>query len=106
MFGGGYENLTPDQIRHEIEQGGRFLVFQYCVSIVVMSFKRPSGVRFVRSGESALVAGLPFTLISLVFGWWGSPWGPIWSIATIVSNCRGGLDVTAEVAKALSARAA
>jgi len=36
----GIETLSPDQLRHEIERGGRFVIFQYCISIVVLTFKR------------------------------------------------------------------
>lgn len=102
----GTENMTPDALRFEIEQGGRFVVYGYCISILVMSFKRVSGVYFLRHGESAFAKGIGFSLISLVFGWWGIPWGPIWTIGTIVRNCRGGHDVTQEVAQAVTARAA
>ena len=102
----GIENLSPDQLRHEIERGGRFVVFQYCVSIVVLSFKRFSNVHFVKSGESAFGKGAIFSLISLLFGWWGIPWGLIWTISSVVTNCRGGRDVTAEIVGALGTRAA
>ncbi len=102
----GIETMTPDVVRFEIERGGRFVVYGYCISILVMSFKRVSGIYFVRSGESAFTKGMAFSLLSLVCGWWGIPWGPIWTIGTIVRNCRGGHDVTQEVADALATRAA
>ena len=97
----GAENLTLDAIRFEVERGGRFVVFQYCISIVVMSFKRPSPVYFIREGESAFAKGIPYTLLSLVCGWWGIPWGPIWTIGAVIANSRGGRDITQEVVKAL-----
>lgn len=99
-------DLSPDQLRHEIERGGRFVIFTYCISIVVMTFKRPSSVQFIRAGESRFWKGAPWSLISLVCGWWGIPWGPIWTISTFVSNCRGGIDVTDQVARSLQNRAA
>lgn len=84
----------------------RFVVFQYCISVVLLTFKRPSSIYFIRHGESPVQKGLPFTLCSLVLGWWGFPWGPIWTIGTVFRNLQGGLDVTAEVVQDLSARIA
>jgi len=37
-----------------------------------------------------------------VLGWWGIPWGPIWTISTIVTNLRGGRDVTNEVVRSMA----
>jgi len=102
----GIEHMTPDQLHHEIERGGRFVIFQYCISIVVLTFKRVSDIHFIKGGESAFRKGAAFSFISLVCGWWGIPWGPIWTVSTLVNNCRGGRDVTAEVVRALSAKAA
>jgi len=99
----GIESLSPDLLKHEIERGGRFVIYQYCISIVVLTFKRASDIHFVKAGESVFWKGVPFSLVSLLCGWWGIPWGPIWSVSTIVGNCRGGRDVTNEVARALSA---
>jgi len=42
-------------------------------------------------------------LMSLTFGWWGFPWGPIWTIQTLAETFRGGLDVTEEVMAYLEA---
>jgi hypothetical protein len=102
----GIEGMSPDLLRHEIERGGRFVVFQYCISIVVLTFKRVSSIHFIKGGERATGKGAMFSLVSLVCGWWGIPWGPIWTVSTVIHNCRGGRDVTAEVVRALSAKAA
>jgi len=102
----GIENVSPDQLRHEIERGGRFVIYQYCISIVVLSFKRVSDIHFIKADESAFRKGAGFSLISLLCGWWGIPWGPIWTISTLITNCRGGRNITAEVVHALSTKAA
>ncbi len=102
----GIETMSPDQLRHEIERGGRFVIFQYCISIVVLTFKRVSDIHFIKGDESVIPKAAAFSLISLVCGWWGIPWGPIWTVSTLITNCRGGRDVTAEVVQALSSKAA
>ncbi len=77
--------------------GGRYYVYVYCVSLLLVTLRRPSGVKFVRFDQSRVRAGLPYTLLSLVAGWWGFPFGPVFTIEAVYKNLRGGLDVTAVV---------
>ena len=81
----------------EVEAGGRFVIFTYCVSVLIMTFKRSSNVVFLRKHEDGAGDAIRYSLISGVAGWWGIPWGPIWTIAALISNARGGRDVTREV---------
>ena len=93
----GIENLTLSQLEHEVANGARFVYFQFCISVLVMSFKRSSDIYYVKVGESVAARAAGFSLVSLVLGLWGIPWGPIWTITTIVTNARGGEDVTLQV---------
>jgi len=94
----GAENMSEDQLRFEIHRGAKLVYYQYAISILVMSFRRASRVYFIPAGENAIAKGLPWTGLSLLAGWWGVPWGPIWTIQALVTNFRGGKDVTAEIA--------
>jgi hypothetical protein len=102
----GIEDLSQSEIEFELQRGAKFVLFQYCVSVVVLTFKRHSDIYFIRSGENAVVKGLPFTLLSLVAGWWGIPWGPIYTIQSLYKNLGGGRDVTQEVRNSFRAPAA
>lgn len=93
----GVEGMSRDQVNFEVQHGGRFVLYSYCVSLLVVTFKRPSAIYFIRSGESAIGRGMPWTLLTIVLGWWGIPWGPVYSIQSLVVNLKGGKDVTAEV---------
>jgi hypothetical protein len=86
--------MSPNEIVFEINRGGRFVVFQYCFSILIMTFKRTAPVQFIKAGESAVVKGLPYTALSTVFGWWGIPWGFIYTPQVIYKNLKGGVDIT------------
>jgi hypothetical protein len=97
----GIEGLSKNQLQFELGRGGRFIQFQYCISAIVVTFKRSSPIYFVRAGENVVGKGMPFTLLTLVAGWWGIPWGPIFSVQAIYRNFSGGRDVTKEVAAAL-----
>ena len=102
----GIEGMKNGELEFEIQRGGKFVLFQYCISIVVLTFRRPSDIYFLRHGESAVTKGLSFTLLSLVAGWWGIPWGPIYTIQSVYNNSRGGKDVTHAVLNSLRAQAA
>jgi len=85
----------------ELERGGKFVMYQYCISIILMTFRRPSSIYFVPAGKSAAVKGVGFTLLSLLLGWWGLPWGPIYTVGSVFKNLRGGEDVTQSVLASL-----
>jgi hypothetical protein len=98
--------MSPHEIAFEVQRGGRFVIYQYCVSLLVITLRRNSPVKFVRAGESAVTAGLPFTLLSLVAGWWGIPFGLIYTPQVIYKNLNGGIDVTNAVMNRMTQSAA
>lgn len=91
------EGLTTADINRELDRGGKFVIYQYAISIIVMTFRRSSDVYFIRGNESGVVKGLSYTILTFLFGWWGIPWGPIHSIGSLYQNLRGGKDVTQEI---------
>jgi hypothetical protein len=101
----GIEGMTADEVRNEVSRGGRFVCYQYCVSVLVMTFKRPSSIYFIKGGHSKVSKGIPFSLISFLVGWWGIPWGPIWTIGSLVKNFGGGKDVTDAVLSSMKSPA-
>ena len=102
----GIEGMKHGELDFEIQRGAKFVLFQYCISVIVLTFRRPSDIYFLRQDENPVVKGLPFTLLSLVAGWWGIPWGPIYTIQSIYNNSCGGKDVTQAVVDSLRAQAA
>ncbi|HEV3120819.1 MAG TPA: hypothetical protein VGY53_02900 [Isosphaeraceae bacterium] len=102
----GVEGMSGDELNQELRAGGKFVVYQYCISVIVMTFRRSSNIYFIKNHESAVVKGLGYTLTSLLLGWWGIPWGLIYTPATIATNLGGGKNVTQEVIAALNQPAA
>ncbi len=97
----GIAGMSGGQLDMEIGRGGRFVVFEYAISLVLITFKRRSDAIFIKAGEGTFFKALPYILLTLVLGWWGFPWGPIYSISALVTNLRGGLDVTGQIHGAL-----
>ncbi len=102
----GVEGMSQKQLTAEISNGGKFVIFQYCFSVVFMSFKRRSDIYFIKGTENAVLKGLKFTLLSVVLGWWGIPWGIIFTLQTLATNLGGGKDVTQPVLASLNESAA
>ncbi|MCB9098823.1 MAG: hypothetical protein H6632_04725 [Anaerolineales bacterium] len=98
----GIEGLTVNELNMELQTGGKFVIFQYCISIVILTFKRSSNIYFIKGSESTVSKSIGYTILTLFLGWWGIPWGPIYTISSLLTNFGGGKDVTAEVIASLS----
>ena len=85
---------AADEVAHSDD---RWLVFEYCISLIAVTLRRPSRPIRLRADQAAWVRGLPYVLVSLLFGWWGLPWGIIYTPLTIYANLAGGCDVSAQV---------
>ena len=94
--------MTLEHVQNEVANGGRFVLYTYTISIGVMTFKRPSSIYFIKAGEKGFFKGLPFTLTSLFLGWWGIPWGPVYTFGSLYHNLKGGKVVTNEVMASFS----
>jgi hypothetical protein len=96
----GIEKMTLGDLVDQVKQGGRFVVFHWCVGLLVKTAQRPSTIRFVRPGERA-GRGLWQTIGTLLTGWWAVPSGPSTTIGCLRENLRGGRDITASVLRSL-----
>ena len=93
----GIENMSREDVLAAVNDGAKFVIYYYCVSVIILTFKRSSNIYFVRPGESRVGKGASYTLISLICGWWGFPWGPIHTVGSLATNLGGGRDVTGEI---------
>jgi hypothetical protein len=89
--------LSPYDLQHEVSKGGRFIYFPYTLSFGVITLRRTSSVYLIRAGEKRTTPRVTLTLVSFLFGWWGIPFGPKYTIKAIKTNLRGGKNVTNEV---------
>lgn len=93
----GLEGVSVAQLADDLERGARFVRFEYVISVVLVTFRRSSAIYYLRPGQSALSKSWPYTLLSAVLGWWGIPWGFIYTPGAIFRNLRGGRDLTQRV---------
>jgi hypothetical protein len=62
------QHLPNEQVNEEIDRGGRFVMYQYCISILVMTFKRGSNIYFVKAGDGSIGRELGFSLLTFLLG--------------------------------------
>ncbi|CAM3811814.1 hypothetical protein FLBR109950_02720 [Flavobacterium branchiophilum] len=91
------EGLRVAEIKDLVNRGGKFVIFPYTISFVVMTLQRNSDIYFIRPEEKSIKYSLSYVLLNFFIGWWGIPWGPIYTIGAIYRHLQGGKDVTAIV---------
>lgn len=95
----GIDNMSWNDLLDDVEKGGRFVVYTYVISVIFMTFRRPTKtIYYVKSNESAIKYGWPYMILTFLLGWWGIPWGLIYTIGSLV---RPFTDVTGEVLNSL-----
>jgi hypothetical protein len=93
----GTEGMTLGDIELDVLKGGRFLRYHWNISVLVLSFRNSTALTYVHSDRSAGAGALGWGVFSLLFGWWGFPWGIIHTPLSLWHNARGGSDHTHEV---------
>lgn len=91
------EGLRVSQIRDMVQQGGKFVVFPYTVSFILMTLRRSSDIYFIKADENTFKYSFGYVFLNLIVGWWGIPWGPIYTIGAAYHHISGGKDLTLEV---------
>lgn len=71
----------------------RSLVFYRVISLILVTMRTP--VQGIYCSACAKRTALLTSFISAIAGWWGFPWGPIWTIGSIFKNASGGKYSTA-----------
>ncbi|WP_086607238.1 hypothetical protein [Erythrobacter donghaensis] len=93
----GIDNMTVEEIVEAVDAGGRFVVYQWAVSVIFASFRNSTDILLVPGTSNRILKGLPWTLLTFVLGWWGIPWGPIYTVQSLWQNLSGGKDLTEAV---------
>ncbi len=91
-----FKKLSDSEILTILNEGGKFVFYTYTISVIIMTFRRSSGIFLLKKDESPIKHGAQYLLISLFLGWWGIPFGPIYTIGSIVTAFTG-KDVTNEI---------
>ena len=93
-----FKKLPVEEQEKLLFEGGRVVYFTYVYSYIVMTCRKTSRYFFLKKGESPINYGFPYFVFSLIFGWWGIPWGPIRTIQSLCDAFRG-IDAVDETLK-------
>lgn len=96
----GAKRLTKEELQRKLNAGRKLVVYQFAFSIVFISYKMSSPVHLVKVGERRKAAIL-WSIVSILFGPWGVPWGPIYVYQSIKHNNQGGTAVSPGAVKGL-----
>ncbi|CAM1356633.1 hypothetical protein [Tenacibaculum halocynthiae] len=91
------ENLSKDNVQERINKGYRFIIYPYCISLVISNINAVSPAFFLSPKDDRKKQGFIYNVISLIFGWWSIPYGPSDTINSVKTNLKGGIDITDDV---------
>ena len=97
----GLGGLAGADLERALAAGGRFVFYEYCISLLAVTLRRPSSVYYLPASSWGIARGLPYVFLSLLLGWWGIPWGIVYTPLAVATNLTGGCDVTAQVCSRL-----
>ncbi len=95
-------SMSIDELMLDIEKGWRFVVFSYVFSIIILTFKRPTQMYYIKSQEWALKRSFPYIISTSLLWWWWVPWWPIYSTWSLYDNLRWWTNVTESILSNLS----
>jgi hypothetical protein len=78
------EGMTVETSNYELARGGKFIVFRYCISLLVITLKRNSDIYFIKAGQSTVEYSSKWTLLTLLLDWWGFPFGPMFTVIALL----------------------
>lgn len=75
------------------------MTIPYVISVVVLTFQRNmgGGLHEIRTGEYPIGKMIPAALVTVLIGFWGFPFGILFSILTCFYLWKGGRDATREI---------
>jgi len=91
---GGSRPLLPDELRARVAAGARLVRFEFCFSLLLFTLRRQSPVYLTESWQERYLRGLGYSVLALLLGPWGVPWGLIWTPWAVWVNLTGGVDET------------
>ena len=68
-----YPDTQADAAAKAAAPPARLVFYEYCISLVFITLRRPSRLHLLPAGSWGFWEGVPYTLVTLLLGWWGLP---------------------------------
>jgi hypothetical protein len=85
-----------EQVRSRVDSGARLVRFEICISLVFVTIRRQSPLYLTDTWQDRYLRGLGYSVLAILLGPWGVPWGLIWTPRAVWINLTGGVDETEE----------
>lgn len=69
-----------------------YVTYRYAISFLIFTIYGSSAAHEV-NGTTRFLLAVFYSLLTLLLGWWGLPWGPIRTIQALFVNLTGGKEV-------------
>ncbi len=76
---------------NEPDEPPAWVRYPYVVSLGVVTLRFESRRHRIRSTDARYLRCIPYLVASILFGWWGFPWGPVLTWRAIWDCLGGGL---------------
>jgi hypothetical protein len=86
--------LFPEEVRTRVAAGARLVRFEFCFSLLLFTVRRQSSIYLTESWQERYLRGLGYSILALLLGPWGVPWGLVWTPWAVWVNLTGGVDET------------
>ena len=91
------EISSKEELLNAIDNGARFVVFQYCISIIAFALVRYSPAILVMNEDELEEKAQSYNTLSKTFGWWSFPYGISETLRSLRINRAGGVDMTEDI---------
>lgn len=96
------EGMDAEAISRAIQDGGRFIIYQYTIGLLFFSLRFPSRPTLVRNAAEHRRLADYYNNLNGLFGPWSIPYGPSLARRLSRSNSKAELDVTLDILRNLT----
>jgi hypothetical protein len=82
------------ELTKQQQNGYSYYRFSYVISLLVVTLRRHSKSVLLKDSDrmARIIKSLPYIALSFFLGWWGFPWGFIYTPWSIIENLGGGIN--------------
>ncbi len=93
----GINDMTLPDVEAAVGKGAKFVYFEFCISLLIITFRRSSSIYFIKTAKERWLLTAYYDLVTFLLGWWGLPWGLVYTPLALVRNTIGGHNKTVAI---------
>ncbi|HSI20108.1 MAG TPA: hypothetical protein VLA04_00060, partial [Verrucomicrobiae bacterium] len=78
----GSEGISDEDMLKSLSSGsGKLVLYAYTFSFGIATIQYNSPPHYQTSYTASIIQSLPYSFVTLFCGWWGFPWGPVYTLS-------------------------